>query len=100
MLTDIGRSPTDAVEFVLRGVAGSLGFFGLLRLHWTEASLILLLNALRIARSLGRRRPFTVSVSVCRERRTQCRSHPCIPAGTTPCWNAADRLQLARPAAT
>jgi exosortase/archaeosortase family protein len=41
VLTDTARGPTDAVEFVLRGVAGSLGLFGLLRLNWTEAHLVL-----------------------------------------------------------
>lgn len=41
MPTDTARGPTDAVKFVLRGVAGSLGFFGLLRLPWTEASVVL-----------------------------------------------------------
>jgi exosortase/archaeosortase family protein len=39
--TDTARDPTDAVKFVLRGVAGSLGFFGLLRLPWTEAHLVM-----------------------------------------------------------
>ena len=41
MQTDTARGPTDAVKFVLRGVAWSLGFFGLLRLNWTEAHLVL-----------------------------------------------------------
>ena len=37
MPTDTARGRTDAVKFALRGVAWSLGFFGLLRLSWTEA---------------------------------------------------------------
>ena len=41
MLTDTPRLSTRVGEFVLRGVAGSLGFFALLRLPWTEAHLLL-----------------------------------------------------------
>ena len=41
MPTDTARGPTDAVRFVLRGVAWSLGFFGLLRLSWIEAHVVL-----------------------------------------------------------
>jgi exosortase/archaeosortase family protein len=41
VLTDTARCPTPAADFVLRGIAGSLGFFGLLRLHWTEAHVVL-----------------------------------------------------------
>jgi exosortase/archaeosortase family protein len=41
VLTDTARGPTDAVKFVLRGLATSLGFFGLLRLNWTEANVVL-----------------------------------------------------------
>jgi len=41
VLTDTAPRRTDAAKFVLRGVAGSLGFFGLLRLSWTEAHLLL-----------------------------------------------------------
>ena len=41
MLTDTAGSPTDAVKYVLRGLAASLGFFGLLRLNWTEANVVL-----------------------------------------------------------
>ena len=47
MLTDTARRPTDAASFVLRGVAGSLGVFGLLRLNWTEAHLVLPLTRLQ-----------------------------------------------------
>jgi exosortase/archaeosortase family protein len=41
VLTDTPRLPTRAGEFVLRGVAWSLGFLTLLRLPWTEAHLVL-----------------------------------------------------------
>ncbi len=37
----MARRQTDAVRFVLRAVAGSLGFFGLLRLTWIEAHVVL-----------------------------------------------------------
>jgi exosortase/archaeosortase family protein len=39
--TDTARGRTDALEFALRVVAWSLGFFGLLRLSWTEAHVLL-----------------------------------------------------------
>ena len=41
MPTDTTHGRTDAVKFALRGVAWSLGFFGLLRLNWTEAHAVL-----------------------------------------------------------
>ena len=41
MLTDTSRRSTPVAEFVVRGVAGSLGFLGLLRLPWTEAHVVL-----------------------------------------------------------
>jgi exosortase/archaeosortase family protein len=41
VLTDTVPGPTDAVKFILRGVGGSLGFFALLRLNWTEAHVVL-----------------------------------------------------------
>ena len=41
MPTDTARGRTDAVKFALRGVAWSLGLFGLLRLSWTEAHVVL-----------------------------------------------------------
>ena len=41
MPTDTARARTDAVKFALRGVAWSLGLFGLLRLTWTEAHVLL-----------------------------------------------------------
>jgi exosortase/archaeosortase family protein len=39
--TDTARSRSDAAKFALSGVAASLGFFGLLRLTWTEAHVVL-----------------------------------------------------------
>jgi exosortase/archaeosortase family protein len=39
--TDTTSSSTAALRFVLGGVAASLAFFGLLRLSWTEAHLVL-----------------------------------------------------------
>ena len=54
MLTDIARHrPTDAAKFVLRGVAGSLGFFGLLRLNWTEAHLVLPFTRVQAGLAVG-----------------------------------------------
>lgn len=41
MLTDTARPPTDARNFLLRALAGSLGLFGLLRLPWVEAHVVL-----------------------------------------------------------
>jgi exosortase/archaeosortase family protein len=39
--TDTIHGPTDAARFVLWGVVGSIGVFGLLRLHWTEVHVVL-----------------------------------------------------------
>jgi exosortase/archaeosortase family protein len=41
VLTDTAHGPTDAAKFVLRGLAASLGFFGLLRLNWTVVNVVL-----------------------------------------------------------
>jgi exosortase/archaeosortase family protein len=41
VLTDTPPRSTRVGEFLLRGVAGTLGFLGLLRLPWTEAHLVL-----------------------------------------------------------
>lgn len=41
MLTDTSLRSTRAAEFALRAVAWSLGLFGLLRMGWTEAHLVL-----------------------------------------------------------
>src|ERR1700722_869605 len=40
-LTDTAPGPMGALKFVLRGVAASLGFFGVLRLNWIEAHVVL-----------------------------------------------------------
>ena len=53
MPTDTAPGPTDAVRFVLRGVAWSLGLFGLLRLNWTEAHVLLPLTRLQAAAAAG-----------------------------------------------
>ena len=53
MPTDTSRSRTDAVKFALRGVAWSLGFFGLLRLNWTEAHAVLPLTRAQAAVAVG-----------------------------------------------
>jgi exosortase/archaeosortase family protein len=47
VLTDTAHRPTDAARFILRAVAVSLGIFGLLRLPWTEAQLVLPLTRLQ-----------------------------------------------------
>jgi exosortase/archaeosortase family protein len=51
--TDTASGPTDAVKFVLRAVAGSLGFFGLLRLNWTEAHVVLPFTRLQAGLAAG-----------------------------------------------
>jgi exosortase/archaeosortase family protein len=51
--TDTARSQTDAVKFALRGVAWSLGFFGLLRLNWTEAHAVLPFTRVQAAVAVG-----------------------------------------------
>ena len=53
MLTDTTRGSTDAVKFVLRGVAGSLACFGVLRLNWTEAHLVLPLTRAQAGLAVG-----------------------------------------------
>jgi exosortase/archaeosortase family protein len=51
--TDTARGLTDAVKFALRGVAWSLGFFGLVRLNWTEAHAVLPLTRVQAAAAVG-----------------------------------------------
>lgn len=41
MLTDTARAPTRAASFLLRAAGGALALFGLIRLHWTEAHVVL-----------------------------------------------------------
>lgn len=53
MQTDTPRRPTDALRFVLGAVAGSLGLFGVLRLSWTEAHLMLPLTRVQGELALG-----------------------------------------------
>ena len=53
MLTDTPRGPTDALKFVLWGVAASLGFFGLLRLNWIETHLVLPLTRAQSMLAVG-----------------------------------------------
>ena len=53
MPTDTARGRTDAVKFALRGVAWSLGFFGLLRLNWTEAHAVLPFTRVQAAVAVG-----------------------------------------------
>ena len=53
MPADTRPSPTDAVKFVLRAVALSLGLFGLLRLNWTEAHVLLPFTRLQAAAAAG-----------------------------------------------
>ncbi len=47
MLTEPTRGPGDARKFVLRGVGATLGLFGLLRLPWTEAHVVLPITRLQ-----------------------------------------------------
>lgn len=53
MPTDTARGRTDAAKFALRGVAWSLGFFGLLRLNWTEAHAVLPFTRVQAAVAVG-----------------------------------------------
>ncbi len=53
MPTDTTRGRTDAVRFALRGVAWSLGLFGLLRLSWTEAHALLPFTRVQAAAAVG-----------------------------------------------
>src|ERR1700686_4059303 len=51
--TDTARGRTDAVKFAVRGLAWSLGFFGLLRLSWTEAHAVLPFPRVQAAAAAG-----------------------------------------------
>jgi len=51
--TDAARGPTGAVKFALRGLAWSVGLFGLLRLNWTEAHAVLPLTRAQAAVAAG-----------------------------------------------
>ncbi len=53
MPTDTARGRTAARSFTLRAVACSLGFFGLLRLTWTEAHAVLPLTRVQAGLASG-----------------------------------------------
>ena len=53
MPTDTRPGPTDAVRFLWRAVALSLGLFGLLRLNWSEAHVLLPFTRLQAAAAAG-----------------------------------------------
>jgi exosortase/archaeosortase family protein len=53
VLTVMARSPTDAVKFALRTAAWSLGFFGLLRLTWTETHVVLPFTRMQAGLAVG-----------------------------------------------
>ena len=76
MPTDMAPPQTDAAKFVLRAVAGSLGFFGLLRLPWTEAHVVL---------------PFTLVQSGLAVRLIGA---PAVPVEATLACSGADALAL------
>jgi exosortase/archaeosortase family protein len=49
----MARGPTDAVKFALRAAAWSLGFFGLLRLTWTETHVVLPFTRMQAGLAVG-----------------------------------------------
>jgi exosortase/archaeosortase family protein len=51
--TDTARGQAAAVKFSLRGVAWSLGLFGLFRLNWTEAHAVLPFTRVQAAMAVG-----------------------------------------------
>lgn len=53
MPTGMVRGRTEAAKYVLRGVAGSLGFFALLRLNWIETRVVLPLTRAQADVSVG-----------------------------------------------
>ncbi len=64
MPTDTARGLTDAVKFALRGVAWSLGLFGVLRLNWTEAHAVLPFTRLQGAAAVGLFGPSAMPIEV------------------------------------
>jgi exosortase/archaeosortase family protein len=64
VLTDTARRPIEAARFVVFGVAASLGVFGLLRLSWTEAHLVLPVTSLQGALAARLFRTPAMSVEV------------------------------------
>jgi len=53
VLTDTAPHPSNAVRFVLRGVATSLGLFGLLRLTWVASHVLLPVTRLQAGLGTG-----------------------------------------------
>ena len=86
MPTDTARGPTDAAKFALRGVAWSLGLFGLLRLNWTEAHVVL-----PFTRAAGRGWRWDCSA------RRRCRSRSRSRAAAPTRWRCASGAVLAYP---
>src|SRR5687768_8558027 len=64
VLTDTARAQTDAVKFALAAVAWSLGFFGLLRLGWTEAHAVLPFTRMQAAAAVELFGPSAMPVEV------------------------------------
>ena len=64
MPTDTARGRADAVKFALRGVAWSLGLFGLLRLNWTELHGVLPFTRAQAAVAVGLFGPSALPVEV------------------------------------
>ena len=64
MPTDTARGRTEAVKFALQGVAWSLGLFGLLRLTWTEAHVVLPFTRAQAAVAVGLFGPSALPVEV------------------------------------
>jgi exosortase/archaeosortase family protein len=62
--TDTAPVQTDAIKFVLRGVAWSLGLFGMLRLSWTEAHAVLPFTQVQAAAAVGLFGPSALPVEV------------------------------------
>jgi exosortase/archaeosortase family protein len=62
--TDTARGRADAVKFALRGVAWSLGLFGLLRLNWTESHAVLPFTRAQAAVAVGLFGPSALPVEV------------------------------------
>ena len=64
MPTDTARGRTEALRFALRGVAWSLGLFGVLRLSWTEAHAVLPFTQVQAAAAVGLFGPSALPVEV------------------------------------
>ena len=64
MLTDTASGRAEAVRFALRGIAWSLGSFGLIRLSWMEAHAVLPLTRAQAAVAVGLFGPSALPVEV------------------------------------